>query len=171
MTRFVVASLAVLLGSVSLLVAQPAPTTAPSAGVAPAATTAPSTAPAVPPAADTTPTSLEGTWSLVSAEFLDEKMSPAEVEGKRIAFRGNQMYMLDKGEEIRGDTDRGMITLDEKADPRQITLVDDDNPQQAWNGIFKVENGELTLVMSQPGMDRPTRFDAPGTMKMVLRKS
>jgi uncharacterized protein (TIGR03067 family) len=131
--------------------------------------------PAVPvpaaPAVDATPTSLEGTWVLVSAEFLGEKMPADETEGKRIVFRGNQMYMLDKGEEIGADTDKATFKLDEASNPKGITMTDPDEANQSWNGIFMVENGQLTLVMAPPGGERPKAFDAANTMKMVLKKS
>lgn len=131
--------------------------------------------PAVPaPAAPevvATPTSLEGTWTLVSAEFFGQQVPAEETEGKRIAFRGNEMYMLDKGEEIGEDTDKASFKLDEAADPKAITMIDASGGNQSWNGIFKVEAGQLTLVMAPPGGERPKAFDAANTMKMVLKKS
>lgn len=130
----------------------------------------PTTAPAA-PAVDRTPTLLEGTWKLVSAEFLGEKMPAEEIEGKRIVFRGNEMFMLDKGEEIADDSDKASFKLDVNSTPKGITMTDPDDAGQSWNGIFAVEDGQLTLVMAPPGGDRPKAMDAAGTMRMVLKKS
>lgn len=130
----------------------------------------PTTAPAA-PAVDRAPTMLEGTWKLVSAEFLGEKMPAEETEGKRIVFRGNEMFMLDKGEELAADSDKATFKLDVNANPKGITMTDPEDGAQSWNGIFTVEGDQLTLVMAPPGGERPKAMDAAGTMKMVLKKS
>jgi uncharacterized protein (TIGR03067 family) len=135
---------------------------------------APATQPAATtkPAVDPTPTALEGNWTLVSADYMGEKMPAEEVEGKKVVFKGNQMIMVDKGQDMAAATeDAGMITLDESADPKSITMADADDPAATFKGIYKLENGELTIVMSSPGGERPKAFDAQNTLKIVLKKA
>ncbi|HMO27669.1 MAG TPA: TIGR03067 domain-containing protein, partial [Tepidisphaeraceae bacterium] len=131
----------------------------------------PSTQPAAPviPAEDKT--SLEGTWMLVSAQQGEDRMSDDEVAGKRISFVGATMYMLDKGEDVAGASDKVAFRLDESSEPKAITLQASEGMGESLLGIYKVEDGMLTLVLSGPGQPRPTAFDAANTMRLVLKKS
>lgn len=155
MTRLCVSVIATALLSVPALMAQEAP----------------STQPAAPVVAADEKTVLEGTWTLVSAVQGDDKMSDEEVEGKRIAFVGSTMFMLDKGEEVADASDKVTFKLDETSNPKTITLQSPEGMGENMLGIYKVEDGMLTLVMSRPGQPRPTAFDGAETMRLVLKKS
>jgi uncharacterized protein (TIGR03067 family) len=127
----------------------------------------PASQPAV--AEDKTPTVLEGTWTLTSANFGGNAVEAAELEGKRIIFVGNVAHLLDKGQEV-GAGDKGTFTLKPDATPKEITLT---SPSDGvMNGVFELAGDELKLCFAGPGGERPKGIvDGPGMLRMTFKKA
>jgi uncharacterized protein (TIGR03067 family) len=71
---------------------------------------------------------------------------------------------------------KGTFTLREDVNPKQMvfTITDCPAPQiigQTGCSIYRVEKGTLTITSNGPGSsEAPASFDAPGAIKLVLKK-
>jgi uncharacterized protein (TIGR03067 family) len=112
------------------------------------------TAPAL---ADQAP--VAGSWTAVRAE-RDGAVAP-DLVGHRLSFAGDRF-------EIVGPDGRplyaGTWRADAAADPARIDFVNESGEAAGvtWEGIYRLEGGELTVVddAPDPQAPRPTRFAA-----------
>src|SRR5262245_46867281 len=99
---------------------------------------------------------LQGTW-IVTHNELAQHVLP-ETHGRQFIFEGNQFH-------LDGDSGAERFTLDETTTPKRIDFVDDSS---VIKGIYKLQEGVLTLCTAPPGVDRPTRFETARDSKVVL---
>ena len=109
-----------------------------------------------------------GTWDLVKVEN-DGKPPPdnSKAEGMKVEITKDQLIKLDKTTG-RASKDVASYKLDTKSKPRSIDISEG---QMTVKGIYKLENGELTMFWGEPGKERPAKFDDKSGLLMVLRKS
>ncbi|MCZ2342413.1 MAG: TIGR03067 domain-containing protein [Bacteroidales bacterium] len=73
-----------------------------------------------------------------------------------------------------GETRTAEITVDDGKKPATIDLKPTAGPEKGKTmpGIYKHENGALTLVFTAPGQTRPANFDAsgPDEIRIVLER-
>lgn len=102
---------------------------------------------------------LAGTWTAISAE---RDGAPAgELVGHRIAFAGNHFQISGKEGVLFG----GSFTVDAAQAPAHIDFKIEEGAArgQSWMGIFKIENGLLTVCDNAPDPAAPRQpdFGAP----------
>ena len=111
----------------------------------------------------------EGTFTLKSATQSGKPAPPAFVEAiKEVRITAADfVYVLSTGGE-----EKDTIKLDPKASPAAIDFVPAAKDAKTRLGIYKVENGELTVVIAPADGKRPTDFkgDGEGVRLMVLTK-
>jgi uncharacterized protein (TIGR03067 family) len=98
---------------------------------------------------------LSGAWTAVAAQR--DGASASELVGHRIEFEGERFRILKAGAVLFG----GRFTADpEKAPPEIDFMVDEgDAKGQTWLGIFKIENGTLTICDNEPDRTAPRQRD------------
>jgi uncharacterized protein (TIGR03067 family) len=98
------------------------------------------------------PASLDGEW--VIAKYVLSGKELYQVTGQEIRIGGGKI-VLANGLEVTYKTDK-------KADPAQIDLASARNKTEVIKGIYKVDQGALTLCFPQDFKgDRPAKFE-PG---------
>jgi uncharacterized protein (TIGR03067 family) len=107
-------------------------------------------------------------WQIVGLIYQGNE-TPAE------QLKRQDMRMTFKGETLAFDAGKGekrgtyQVKINPNASPRQLewTLPTAGSP----NGIYRLENGTLTIALSARGKDRPTSFsDAGIEMVLILKR-
>ena len=102
---------------------------------------------------------LAGAWTATAAE-RDGAAAP-ELVGNRIEFLGDRFSIAKAGAVLFA----GHVSIAPQAVPATIdfTIEEGAAKGQSWSGIFKVENGTLTICDNAPDMKakRPSSFVAP----------
>src|SRR6267378_8028000 len=90
---------------------------------------------------------IQGAWVVIHNEM--SHISTPELEGGIHIFFGRQ---------FRLDTDTGSeaFRIDEESDPKRVDF--DDGHSSLIQGIYKLEEGRLTVGTGAPGRSRPTTF-------------
>jgi uncharacterized protein (TIGR03067 family) len=100
----------------------------------------------------------EGIWTAVSAQR--DGAAAGELVGNRIEFVGDHFRISKHDAVLFG----GSFTTNRKEVPAQIDfkIEEGDAKGQGWLGIFKIEDGILTICdnATNPAMPRPAGFDA-----------
>ena len=115
------------------------------------------------------PQKLDGTYVPKSGERDGEVMSAEELkEVKEVVIKDGVFTMRGEGKEHKAK-----IKTDATKKPAHIDVTPQDGPNtdKTHLGIYKLEKGELTIVVAREG-DRPKDFDAKGKgiMKVVLQR-
>lgn len=102
---------------------------------------------------------LEGTWSAISAER--DGAAASELIGHRIEFAGDHFQIAGKDDVLFG----GSFTVAAAQAPAFIDfkIAEGAARSQSWAGIFRIENGLLTICDNapDPAASRPREFGAP----------
>lgn len=102
---------------------------------------------------------LEGTWSAISAE--QDGAAASELIGHRVEFAGDHFQISGKDGVLFG----GNFTVDAAQAPAHIDfkIAEGAARGQSWAGIFKIENGVLTICDNapDPAASRPRELGAP----------
>lgn len=98
---------------------------------------------------------LEGTWSAISAER--DGAAASELIGHRIEFAGDHFQIAGKDGVLFG----GSFTV--AAAHIDFKIAEGAARGQSWAGIFRIENGLLTICDNapDPSASRPREFGAP----------
>jgi uncharacterized protein (TIGR03067 family) len=117
---------------------------------------------------------LEGTYALVSLEapglkFTEEQLKKVPEADRRVVIKGEQITVS-----FGGKDDTATIKLDAAQKPAHITITaTKDGKTEVNYGIYKFENGVLTLCSTEKGeaKDRPKEFKFDGKeIVWVLKK-
>lgn len=104
---------------------------------------------------------LQGTWSITSME-MDGQKAAAEMAGAgRIRIRGNRFTTTGMGAAYEG-----VLELDGKARPRQISMKFDAGPEKGNTnlGIYELKGDTWKLCLATRGNVRPSKFASkPGS--------
>jgi uncharacterized protein (TIGR03067 family) len=102
---------------------------------------------------------IDGNWIVSKAERAGTARD--EPVGDKVSFAGGKMTIVPDEDPDRVQT--ATIKLDPSKDPRQIDLTPDrpdgaDGEAPTLKGIYKVEDGTLTILLSAPNEERPGDF-------------
>jgi len=112
-------------------------------------------------------TELDGTWDL--------QVSDAPAFALTVTFSGSAWECHWGAAESRA-TARGTLTLRRDVDPKQVDLLIAEHPDaqlvgKSTLGIYKVQDGELTLAANEAGAaTRPISFQREGSMFVFVGK-
>jgi uncharacterized protein (TIGR03067 family) len=95
---------------------------------------------------------LQGTWSLVSMESSDNKVTPEE-KLLRFTFEDDKLILTQP--ENRDSEERLTFTLDTSVTPHRIDLITPD--KKTLPGIYQFKEGRLILCVAQYDDEKPTR--------------
>ncbi len=110
---------------------------------------------------------MSGVWAIkkMAGPKAKEK-SKEDMEAVRFTFTKDTISVKD-----RRDRDEPPVkfTINSKKSPREIDIKPpgDDKTLQ---GIYKIEKGELILAFTEPGAERPKKFDDEKVTLMVLHR-
>ncbi len=122
----------------------------------------------VAPALADDPAELEGNWTALRAE-RDGRPAP-ELIGHRLEFSGDRFAITSKdGQPLYA----GSFSVDNVTEPAAIDFVQDSGIAvgQTWEGIYRLDNGQLTIVddAADPAQGRPSDFTtAMGSGRVLL---
>ncbi len=109
----------------------------------------------------------EGNYELKSL-MVGGKAAPEQMtkDLKGIEVKNGEMII-----KLGSRDDTAKMSIDPSKKPATIDLTPKNDKAESRLGIYKVENGELTIVFNRKG-DRPTSFEGKGEdeMKMVIKK-
>jgi uncharacterized protein (TIGR03067 family) len=101
----------------------------------------------------------EGVWTVTSAQR--DGAAAGELVGNRIEFAGGRFQISKRGTVLFG----GSFTTNLEKVPAQIDFKIEEGSAkgQSWLGIFKIENGPLTICDNAPNPTAPRQhdFDSP----------
>lgn len=117
-----------------------------------------------------TPQKLDGTYAVKSCEKDGEATTPEELKKfVEVVIKDDTVTIKKEG----GQEERTRIRTDATKKPAEIdcTPQQGDDKDKTHPGIYKLEGGELTIVVAKEGA-RPKDFDAKGKgiMKIVLQQ-
>ena len=134
------------------------------------------------------PVELVGTWKITA--FQDDGRDrlerlgagPAKKQGEetrvaKLVFTAGECYILrgdGRREFASGLTNAGWksYTLDEDASPKSIDIVGfagkDNEKLKTYQGIYTMENGQLTICYCEQGATRPTKLKSNGAMNLLV---
>ena len=114
---------------------------------------------------------LEGTYIVTVLEKGSDKgpvsASKDKIDSLKVSIKGENLTITVSNEEKKAK-----IKVDASKTPNTIDIVPEDGELKGKTlpGIYKVGNGEVTLVFTEKG-DRPKEFKAEGeNMLMTLKK-
>jgi uncharacterized protein (TIGR03067 family) len=113
------------------------------------------------PDAKADPTALKGKWEVVAAMFNGNES--AGLRGRVLEFGDKEFSTYDgdkKGRTIG-------FSLDASTTPKQIDLSRGNDGAKAL-GIYSIDKDELKLCYSEPGAERPKKFESPAGDKVFL---
>jgi uncharacterized protein (TIGR03067 family) len=93
---------------------------------------------------------LQGQWALSAGEDTGTPLSADVVKGSALSFAGDT-YALRAGTDVAS----GRYRLSPFERPRQITLTGAGGERR---GIYKLDRGQLTLCLADPGQEPPREF-------------
>ena len=74
----------------------------------------------------------------------------------------------------KGEVKTAKLALDVSKKPAHLDMTPQDGTEKdiTMPGVYKFEKGELTIVLTEPGQERPTDFEGKGEkeLKLVLTK-
>lgn len=105
---------------------------------------------------------LEGTWELV--KVLGDRNGPPP-GAVTVTFKKGQM-IISRG---KREDKTHKVVLDPKKKPAHMDIVDEDRGKKL-QGIYKLDNGELSICIGEKIGRRPTTFDGSEEMVVVLKK-
>lgn len=112
---------------------------------------------------------VEGTYTLKAASTGGKPAPPAFAESlKEVRVTATELVFV----HTEGNEEKVAIKLDPKATPAAIDFPPAKKEEKGRQGIYKLENGELTIVTAPADGKRPTDFkgDGEGVRVMVLTK-
>lgn len=113
----------------------------------------------------------QGIWQAVSYRIDGKETSREIVESITRTVEGKHVVWKRNGKSFAGTT----VELDPDRKPPTIDVIPDGGPYKGEKvlGIYRFENGELTLCMAPRGQPRPTSWDdsqGKGISLMVFKK-
>ncbi len=110
---------------------------------------------------------LEGTYTVISLE-KGGKAAPKEIsDGLTINIKGDTFTI-----NVMGEAKKATIKADASKTPNTIDISPSDGPEKgkSFPGIYKLEKGELTIVFTEKGGDRPKELTSEGDSMMLKLK-
>jgi uncharacterized protein (TIGR03067 family) len=108
---------------------------------------------------------LQGTWSVVSAEWDGNKAPEAKIKMVKIVFQQDKI--------IRHQGDKTVETEDYKVDPSKnpksidVTYLEGERKGESSQGIYSLDGDTLKICMSY-STNRPTEFETRADSKRHL---
>ncbi len=112
---------------------------------------------------------VEGAYTMKAASTGGKAAPPAFLESlKEVKVSATEIVFVGTD----GKEQKQAIKLDAKSNPAGIDFTAASKDEKGREGIFKVENGEMTIVLAAAGGKRPTDFkgEGEGVRVMVLTK-
>ncbi len=108
--------------------------------------------------------SLDGTWTVVSAEKGGEKLPDELIKTVKLTFKGKKLTF-----ELLGEKKEGSFKIDSTKKPATIDLMMEDKTAP---GIYQLDGDTLKICAAEPGEARPKDFkaDAGNRMLVVLKR-
>jgi uncharacterized protein (TIGR03067 family) len=110
----------------------------------------------------------QGTWIARAVEVNGEQIAEESFKHGRMIVNGGRVTLLFKGE-VRA---RGNVTFDANKTPSEITLEFTEGTDKGKRslGIYKVEDGRLTICWTLVGVsrERPSRFETAPKSGLTL---
>ena len=102
---------------------------------------------------------LAGDWKCVSAVSDGKQVAEATVNKLGLAVTKVGGYKTTLGDQILFDS---TCKIDDTKKPKHIDMLgtESENRGKAALGIYKVEEGKLTICYTMPGKDRPNTFES-----------
>lgn len=106
----------------------------------------------------TTPMSLAGTWTCVSATVNGSPLAAEAARQLKLTMTADR-FKTERGGQVLFDS---TYTIDPTKNPLQIDMVGTEGELKGKPalGIYKLDANQLTLCYVMPGSPRPTTFDS-----------
>jgi uncharacterized protein (TIGR03067 family) len=111
---------------------------------------------------------LEGTYTIKSGSRGGKPIPPEVAANDQVVIKGDTITISSKAK-----NEVAKLKVDPSKKPAHVDVISTRATGRSFPGIYKLDNGELTLVYSRdPDAPRPKDFDAKGKgqIKMVLVK-
>jgi uncharacterized protein (TIGR03067 family) len=113
----------------------------------------------------------QGEWEFVKGDWEGLLTRKRRLPDPRLIIQKDQMIITNgriaKGPAIAID-DRATIALNPRKKPAHID-ISLPGQKEALKGIWKLNKGELTIILNEPGQARPQSFDE-GVCQVVMKK-
>jgi len=101
---------------------------------------------------------LQGNYRIVGIEAKGLKVTEEDLKkkdsGGKMVIKGDQLIAHDED----GKEDPATIKLDVSQKPPHITITPKDGKSEVMHGIYKFENGVLTICLTEDPKNRPKEF-------------
>jgi uncharacterized protein (TIGR03067 family) len=104
---------------------------------------------------------LQGEWEIVSILVNGMKLPVPKTTTMNLKFTRDRLVVASGGMKTSNTW-----KCNPKKKPAHIDVTDA-GTKQITLGIYKIDKDELTLLLAQPGVARPTSFDKPGSATTV----
>ncbi|MFN0054406.1 MAG: DUF1579 family protein [Planctomycetales bacterium] len=111
---------------------------------------------------------LAGEWECLAAINDGKRLDEAVVNKLRLTMTPQGGYKTTLGDQVLFDS---TCTLDTQASPRRINMLgtEGENRGKDGLGIYRLDDGEMTMCYTMPGHDRPGDFlSAPGSAATLV---
>jgi uncharacterized protein (TIGR03067 family) len=109
----------------------------------------------------------QGTWIVTSSIYEGQEAQAAVATSIKRIVDGDHVVWERDGKRFAGSR----IVVDPKSEPKAIDVIPDGGPNRGEPvlGIYKLENGTLTICMAGPGRARPREWKAEKGSECTLR--
>lgn len=122
--------------------------------------------------ADKEQAALQGTWEMISREFMGKKADDEEIKklGTRVVISGDKITIMSKDVGIEEVVSELTFKLDSKSTPRSMDLTAIKGPSKGKKGlaIYEVTDDTLKVCVAFGEDKRPTKFEAPKENEWIL---
>jgi uncharacterized protein (TIGR03067 family) len=112
---------------------------------------------------------LEGRYKVLAVEKGGKQLDPKRTESIHVTFKGDEFIFTQADDK---EEKKARIKVDASKTPHTIDFVPSEGPEKGktFPGIYKLDQGELTLVFDEHG-ERPKDFKSEGrAVLMKLKK-
>lgn len=107
---------------------------------------------------------IDGTWLAASAELKGKKLPKKSIESLKLTLKKGEYEVLAES------TDRGTVTYDNSAKPKEMDIkgVDGPNKGKTFLAIYELKDDALKICYDLSGSSRPTEFKTRAETKLFL---
>lgn len=110
---------------------------------------------------------LEGSYTILQLE-KGGKPAPKDIADMvKVSIKGENFTIT-----VGGEEKKAKIKVDSSKTPHHIDITPQDGPEKGMTfpGIYKIEKGEVTIVFTEKGTDRPKELKSDGDAMLVKMK-